>query len=345
MNPALPPPSGKHAIARALLEWTDPARTDPYAPDPDTPRTLAVWVWYPTEPTESPPAPYLPDAWEPAAGMLGLHTAGLSAHSADGGPLAGDRETYPVVLLSPSGFPPLMLSGVAEELASHGFVVAGINHTYEPAVTVFPDGRAVGMNPAATAGALGPQTGSEQEAFARRAEVCRYKAADLSFVADRLGELFPGRLDLSRLTAVGHSFGGVAALQWCHDDPRCSAAVNLDGAIWTEVGRTGVPRPVLQVLAPHPELTGAERDLAYDGWHTVDRAGPAKSLVIAGATHLSFMDVPFLPAGDASPIRAMLAATSIDASRMRAITGGLLVAFLGTGDVSAALVPGVTEPL
>jgi predicted dienelactone hydrolase len=38
------------------------------------------------------------------------------------------------------------------------------------------------------------------------------------FVADRLADLdaddpLTGRLDLSRLTAIGHSFGGAAALQ------------------------------------------------------------------------------------------------------------------------------------
>lgn len=82
-----------------------------------------------------------------------------------------------------------------------------------------------------------------------------YKAADLAFLAGALagldaGDMLAGRLDLTRLTAAGHSFGGVAALQWRRDDPRCAAAVNLDGALWTEVGRLGLSRPVLQVLAP-----------------------------------------------------------------------------------------------
>ena len=50
------------------------------------------------------------------------------------------------------------------------------------------------------------------------------------------------------------------ALEWCRIDQRCEAAVNLDGALWTEVGRIGLGRPVLQVLGEHPEfaLSGAE---------------------------------------------------------------------------------------
>ena len=73
--------------------------------------------------------------------------------------VADEQPAYPVLVLSPSVFPPLLLAAIAEELASHGYVVAGVNHTYETAVTVFADGRVVPVNPAAQAGVLGPQTG------------------------------------------------------------------------------------------------------------------------------------------------------------------------------------------
>ena len=49
------------------------------------------------------------------------------------------------------------------------------------------------------------------------------------------------------------------------------------------------------------------RALVYDGWRTVDRIGkPACTVQIVGATHMSFMDVPFLSLSDDSPARAML---------------------------------------
>jgi pimeloyl-ACP methyl ester carboxylesterase len=361
MTLAVPPPSGDFAVGRTAREWTDATRTDPYAADPSEHRSLVAWIWYPSDRAEdATPADYLPPAWQPAGDMLGLRTEGLLANSSDGAAVAGDDTAYPVVLLSPSGFPPLLLSATAEDLASHGFVVVGVNFTYETAVTVFADGRTVAMNPAAIAGALGAQTGSYREVFAQRAEVCRYKAVDLAFVADRLTELdaddpLAGRLELSRLTAIGHSFGGAASLQWCRDDPRCTAAANLDGALWTEVGRSGLARPVLQLLAPHhefdvtpdeavkagmapdPQWFATEKAITLDGWEAVDRTGrPAYSLQIAGATHLSFMDVPFLPLGDDSPARGLLAATTIDPARMREIVTTLLVDFLTTKDITAA---------
>ena len=133
-------------------------------------------------------------------------------------PLADEQSSYPVLVQSQSGFPPLLLAATAEELASHGYVVMGVNHTYEPAVTVFADGRVVAVNPDAQAGVLGPQTAPYQERFRQRAAVCDYKAADLASVADQLERLpadvagLDGRLDLDRLGGFGHSFGGNAAL-------------------------------------------------------------------------------------------------------------------------------------
>ena len=55
---------------------------------------------------------------------------------------AGRQRSLPLVVLSP-GFtsPRSTLTALAEDLASHGYVVAGIEHTYESFATAFPDGR------------------------------------------------------------------------------------------------------------------------------------------------------------------------------------------------------------
>ena len=349
----LPRPTGPHPVGRTSYDWTDQDRAEIYSADPTDRRRLVVWIWYPADSGSGERAPYVPPPWEPAAAFIGLEVADLRAHSFEHAPPAAAPGKFPVLVLSPSGFPPLLLSGLAQELASHGYVVVGVNHTYETAVTVFDDGRVAPTNPSAIAGALGPQTGSHDDVFKARAEVCVNKAADLAFVADQIRGLdrdpagpFRGRLDLDRLGALGHSFGGNAALEWCRTDARCRAAVNLDGAIWTDVGKLGLDRPALQVLAPHPEFTVspedavrtgmapstdwfvAEKAITVGGWHTVDeRARPGCTVRVAGASHLSFMDVPFLPHGPTAPVAAMLAATSIAPERMWRITSDLVLAF------------------
>jgi predicted dienelactone hydrolase len=353
---ALPAPAGRHEVGRIALDWVDPSRPEIYSGDPEDRRELVAWVWYPAAGgPDSERAAYLPEPWTPAGAFLGLEADGLLSHALLGRPIATAGSPHPVLVMSPSAFPPLLLAAIAEELASHGYVVVGVGHTHEAAVTAFSDGRIVPANPDATAGVLGPQTGSYEERFRRRAVVCDYKAADLASVADHLAQLdadpsgpFAGRLDLGRLGAFGHSFGGNAALQWCRDDPRCRAAANLDGALWTEVGSEGLDRPALQLLSEHPEfaMTGAEavaaglatdaseheaeRAIVLGGWRTLhERARPGYTVQIAGATHPSFMDLPFLPLRDGAAVRGMLAATRIEPRRMWRVTCDVLLAFFG----------------
>jgi len=353
----LPAPTGRHAVGRVSFDCVDETRAEIFSPDPTDRRELVVWAWYPAAPEAGAErAPYLPEPWAPTGQFLGLDADGLRSHAVADAPVAGDQPAYPVLVLSPSGFPPLLLAAIGEELASHGYVVLGVNHTYETGVTVFADGRTIPVNPDAQAGALGPQAGPYEDRFRQRAAVCDYKAADLASVADRLGrpdDDAPGRLagraDLSRMGAFGHSFGGDAALEWCRHDRRCLAAANLDGALWTEVGRVGLTRPVLQVLAEHPEFAhsgaeavaagiatddagyDAEKGITFDGWRTVHQHGrPGHTVQVKGATHLSFMDVPLLPLRSESPARAMLAATQIPPRRMWRITCDLLLSFFGT---------------
>jgi dienelactone hydrolase len=361
----LPEPTGQHAVGRLSYDWVDSTRTDIYAANREDRRELVVFAWYPAKERAAERAPYLPQAWAPVADFLGIDVAGLRSHAVPDATVAADDSTYPVLLLSPSGFPPLLLSAIAEELASHGFIVVGVNHTYETAVTPFADARVVPMNPAAIGGALGPQTGSHDDVFRQRASVCEYKAADLASVADQLerlnsdpAERLAGRLDLGRIAALGHSFGGDAALEWCRNDRRCRAAVNLDGALWSEVGRVGLDSPALQVLAEHGEFAiaaedavkagaaptvewfEAEKAITFGGWRTVQqRAQPGYTAQIGGATHLSFMDVPFLPVTDASIVKPGLDATKIEPQRMWRITCDLLLAFFARHLNGAAAAP------
>ena len=67
--------------------------------------------------------------------------------------------------------------------------MVGVNHTYETAVTVFPDGEVVALDPDALGGALGPNAGDYERVFAARGAVCEYKAADLGSVVDQLEHL------------------------------------------------------------------------------------------------------------------------------------------------------------
>ena len=257
--------------------------------------------------------------------------------------------------MSPSGFSPLLLTAIAEELASAGYVVVGVNHTYEAAVTVLPDGRVVDARQRRWPGCSGrrpARTTTRSAGVPRcvntRPRTCARSPTHLNRLGPNGAGLSRDCLDLDRLGAFGHSFGGNAALEWCAADPRCLAAANLDGAIWTKVGTVGLSRPALQVLADHPEFDlpsdvavaagisptaawyDAERTIVHAGWRRVrERAEPGVTATIAGASHMGFMDIPFLPLRPESTVAGAVAATSIEPELMWRITCDLLLAFFG----------------
>lgn len=348
---ALPSPSGPYPVGRAMYHWRD---TSDRASE-ESPREVVSWIWYPAAPgTDAQPAPYLPAGWEVIAQFLGFRAEAARSYAFVDAPLAADRDSFPVLLVSPAGFPPLIWAAIVEEVASHGYIVAGVNHTYESAVTVFPDGRVVPMDMTRMQPVYGPFSGDPAETFRGRAAIAEEKAADLRFVADQLERLnagtdrLGGRLDLTRLGAFGHSLGGNAALELCRLDDRCKAAANLDGANWSAVGTVGLERPALLLMADHselaspcdeqvradvhptPEWCAAERALMVDGWQAVyERARPGYGVVIEGSGHASFMDLPFLPFEPGSRSAGGLANIRIDSDRSWRIACDCLLAFFG----------------
>ena len=102
-------------------------------------------------------------------------------------------------------------------------------------------------------------------------------------------------------------------------------------------------------MAPDTAWFEAEKDISFRGWQTVDRlARPGYTFQIQGATHLSFMDVPFLPVREDAAVTAMLSATDIAPERMWRIVGDLVLAFLARhlGGVRSDLLdqPGPSYP-
>ncbi|MEU7898738.1 hypothetical protein AB0B45_38510 [Nonomuraea sp. NPDC049152] len=134
----------------------DKNRKDPWVPEAGA-RQLMVSMYYPARRTTGRPAPYMtteearsllqrkaPGADIPAETISGTRT---HAHT-DARP-AGGR--FPLVMLSPGlGLPRASLTFLAEDLASRGYVVALVDHTYESSGTTFPDGAHPPVPPSAT---------------------------------------------------------------------------------------------------------------------------------------------------------------------------------------------------
>jgi hypothetical protein len=334
---SLPSPTGKHKVGRISIELTDQDRLETYSTEKEVKkRELVVWIWYPAEPlSDSKRAIYLPDKWSEADFVYGvkLGTIKFECHSFENAPVAQSQSTYPVIIFSQAGFSVLSYSAIIEEIASHGYIIVGINHTYDAPVSVFSDGRVIPASPQFMEG-VNSRTGSIEESFQFRSAVADYKTADINFIVDQLEKIInkgssvlAGRFDLTALGVFGHSLGGNAALEFCRKDNRCKVAINLDGANWNEVGKVGLKKPAMIISAEHPEFSlpcdemvnakffpdiewcEEERLLISQGWQIiVDQATPGYGLTILGAKHTNFADIQFADVPPDSPFRVVMGA-------------------------------------
>jgi len=126
-------------------------------------------------------------------------------------------------------------------------------------------------------------------------------SADIAFVLDRLGQLnlsdssgrFTGRLDMSRIGVFGHSFGGATAALFCHEDSRCKAGIDIDGAPHGSVIQAGIDRPFMFLLSDHSHESDSEsRRITANIQLIYARLPPNGRLRIAirGGNHFTFSD-------------------------------------------------------
>lgn len=315
----LPAVTGSSAVGRVELALTDPSRPDPFLNDGRS-RELAIWLWYPAaEPGNTETAAYFPADWAelpPALPFL-QDPARVSTNAHENAALDG---TPPVVILQPGlGLPVGSYTALAEDLASHGYAVVGINETGS-AGAVFPDGHVV---PATAEG--GVMAGNVDDWYGEADRVTSTWAADALFVARSLEATPPsiGALDFSRVAYVGHSVGGASAFEACRQDSQCSAAVNLDGTLWTDVRESGLQAPHLLVQKAPADACDEFCRRATADFDRVMADGGGRQISIAGSTHPDFQDDVLLPA-----IVNQFGLGSIDGHRMTEIVRDTVRAFL-----------------
>lgn len=292
-----------------------------------------VSLWYPAAAPGGRPAPYMTAAESElqlaSRSITGIPPDALSTvqtNAVSNATPAGEQRSLPLVVLSP-GFTNSRstLTALAEDLASHGYVVAGIDHTYESHATAFPDGR---VTTCLAREARRQGSGSQEEVAAGR-------AADVSFVLGELTGARPawlgaGLIDPSRVAMAGHSAGGAAAIAAMLADARIRAGIDMDGATAAPIPPHGLSRPFL-FLGKQSSYTPGSGGAVTPGtrdWKLLRGAvttwerdwklltGWKQWLVVAGAVHASFTDLALLADQAGIDIGAGLSgARSLDITR------------------------------
>jgi len=287
---SLPPPTGPHHVGASWVYMKDTSRADPWVPS-EPARELMVTMWYPTDANHGTTIQYETPA-ESEGYVAGKHLedylspdslSKVATHAYLDAPPAGQPHRLPLVVLSP-GYTAQRgsLTSLAEDLASHGYVVAAIDHTYETYAVQFPDGRIATCATCAI--------DDDQNTFFPK--LFQVHAADVSFVLNQLTAKKPvwsgGRLiDASRIGMAGHSAGGAAALSTMLADPRIDAGIDMDGTTYDQLPDSGLSRPFMFLgtqaqHSPHQDPTWDQDFSRLTGWR--------RWVTVAGAVHSSFVD-------------------------------------------------------
>src|SRR4051812_32119043 len=239
-----PPPSGPAPVGLKRLTLTDHHRAERLAPGGGS-RLIPLRVWYPAARPGSAPGEVLTAAEQstyesvfalPAGALDGIG----STTTADAPPAAGK---HPVILLSPGwGNTSGLHDAQASDLASHGYVVVGIDHPGDTTAVDAGGGRILTMNPAGEK--------IQNKSALQRVAVTRYVLPPLGAVAGA------GRLARRRIGAYGHSMGARATAAAMYYEPSIRAGVNLDGLADEPVLSHGLDQPYAIGSGIHPQDDG-----------------------------------------------------------------------------------------
>ena len=317
-----PEPTGKYTVGDRTFYWTDQNRPSPN-PNAEA-RRLAVSLWYPSLQEIDNPKPHYDDgyaqAWALSKGLpdfLFSHLSNVKTNT-EGELSFAKGEHFPVIILSHGMlWNAEMYTGIIEELVSHGYVVAGIDYTYETPLTIFEgeriywDQSMVDKKNRFNFDSLQKLMSQYQEVqnesiqlelLKSMNDIVPYKesfdrwSADISFVIDRLTEentnsssLIFKKLNMNKLGLLGHSWGGSASVQNASYDGRAKAVANMDGAQWGIAIDTTLHIPLLALFA--------DRD--YDTYFTPNLVqysqlsqNDSYAIAIKGAGHSSYGDLP-----------------------------------------------------
>lgn len=310
----LPSPKGKYHVGTQLFSFTDNSRKEIYT-NSNIPRMLPVQVWYPTDERfcrdKEPEYLMEKESCKNFERVLGIpflfrHLVSVKTNSYKEVPISNQEDKYPVIVFS-HGYTGLIGQNTVqmEALASNGYIVFSIAHTYEAADSRFPDGVSIPYSKEQIS-----KLDDDWDRYSYLEESSNYEyykqtldekgtvfeslnvwRDDTIFVANQIEKLnegeilspFKDKLDINNMGVFGHSFGGATAGQVCAADKRFKAGINMDGSPFLIYNNLSQPFMLMTSLESKKSI--------IDGYH------PKQKLLIVAvnnAEHNDFTDMTIL---------------------------------------------------
>ena len=296
----LPKPTGRYAVGRRLLYILDSSRIDDKAVRPDREREFMTIVWYPAAgQTSEPSSSWIPALWaDSAAGDLMMFTRRVRppltiqdiarvvsttrSFARDSAPVASTDRPFPVVIFSPGNVVmPSYYATLAEELASHGYVVIGhVPAGYSRSV-VLPDGRVYARQPFDN---IDTWIGD-----------IRYLVSHLSAWNRDSRHPLHDCLDTMRIALAGHS-GGANASEVVTSDRRVAAVAAIDPGVTDTAWATAKPTLILSSdWGGRAAVDTSVADMLQERVVFRRHLRNGFALTVKGAQHMSFTDISAIP--------------------------------------------------
>ena len=282
-----PEKPGPYPVGVTTQLFVDHSRTDAAT---NGPRSLMTEIWYPaTDDTKDLPKNHLLDFFvqnqSPEFAMIFQMAFGVDILTADKtfkNMAVRDARVrdgvYPLLLFSHGNGGFRMQNAFwCEHMASHGYIVMAPDHTGNCAVT-FIDGNMVIFN-------------DNKEA---RTQSSADRPKDLSFLIDTAGRMnkggdsrFRAKIDLEKIGAAGHSFGGYTCTWLVNQEPRIKAIAPMAGVA---PDQPPCPIPLMLLIASEDDTLGAEKVPLIRAYYDAAK-GPKYSIEFKNAGHYSFTEM------------------------------------------------------
>jgi dienelactone hydrolase len=292
-----PAPAGPDQIGTVSLHLVQAGRPDPWAPGRT--RELMISLTYPARHAgRYPAAPYMEEgAWQSLQQSdFSLGPALVPRTAAhEGAPVGRHPGGLPVILYSPpSGGDRTFNTALVQDLASRGYLVATVDHTYSDDEVEFPGGR--------VARRVLPAHQDTQQFTGEVAE----RDKDMRFALDALTAIdhganpdaehrtlpagLRGAMNLTEIGMLGMSLGGATAAATMLDDSRIKAGVDMDGTLFGPVVTAGLNRPFM-LLSSAGHNRGNDPSWAQF-WNA--SVGWKRDFQLLGSAHGSYFDAEIL---------------------------------------------------
>lgn len=239
---------------------------------------------------------------------------------------AKDGEKFPLVVFSHGayGFRGSNQS-TCEELASNGYVVCSIDHTYHAFFTRQADGNVI---PISTEflnelNLINSNKISEEENFEITSGWLNLRKGDMNFVVDTIKDNVIKNqkddvykeIDIKKIGLFGHSLGGATSAQLGRERDDIISVIDIDGTMSGEINsvennkveitKDPYPIPLLNIYAEYHYVESRKIMEQYMNTLSTTNGVDAKETVIWGAQHLNYTDLPLFAPGIAKMLGEM----------------------------------------